>query len=79
MTTTPTSIEGLGLPYLENEQTIGALELIISLFNSQLPSAWLLKEMIEYLQLEIGSASLAFYLSFSAYSIHTTPCWIRSL
>ena len=74
MTTTLTSIRGLELLCLENEQTVRALELIISLFNSQLPSAWLIKETIEYLQLEIGSASLAFHLSFSAYGIYATLC-----
>ena len=73
------SINGLGLFYLESEYLLEATDLIISLFTSKLPLSFLLWESLEYLQLETGSATSVFHLSFKVFGYLTTLCWIRSV
>ena len=79
MTTYHVVVGGLGLGLLEVEQTTEALNLVISLFDSLTPLSYLLKESLEYMQLESGLSKPVLEAKFSLFRKLVTPCWLSSL
>jgi len=79
MTTSHIAVGGLGLGLLEIEQTTKAINLVISLFDLPTPSSFLLKESLEYMQLEAGIEKLILETKFEVFGKLVTPCWLRSL
>ena len=49
-----TAVGGLGLGSMEYEQTMEAINLFVSLYQSATPSAQLLKDSLELMQVEVG-------------------------
>ena len=72
-------VGGLGLGLLEVEQTMEVINLVISLFDSLTPLSYLLKESLEYMQLESGLSKLVLEAKFSLFRKLVTPCWLSSL
>ena len=58
---------GLGLESLEVELTTEAINLVISLFDSLTLSTYLLKESLEYMQLESGLSKPVLEAKFSLF------------
>ena len=62
---------------LEIEQDIEALELIINTYTSKLTTSKLLKQSIEYAQLEVGVEESVFLSDFKKYRALATEGWIK--
>ena len=74
MISAPISLGGLGLPSLEVEQLVEAINLITTLFGSKTPSYPLLCDLLELMQLEIGLGYPVVEANFDLYGHLITPC-----
>ena len=79
MIISPCSVCGLGFRSLTQEQFISCLELITSLYNSDSPSAILLTESIENLQIESGLSSLVLLSLYFTFHYLTTETWLSAI
>ena len=64
---------------LKVEQGIEALRLIVNICTLILPISKLLKQSIEYTQLEVGVKESVFLLDFKKYRGLATEGWIKSV
>ena len=79
MVTAPESIRGLGLPSMETQQIIEAIDLILLLYNSPSPVKYLLRESLELLQLESSSVNPVLEENHEKYKGLITRSWIQSV
>jgi len=75
----PIYIRGFGMKSLEVEQCIESISLMISYFNSELPTNKLIKHSLELLQLETGYDSPILLSSYNKLSFLETDSWLKSL
>ena len=73
MRSLPTFLGGLNLQLLEVEAIVYVIHHLVSLYSSETPTKLLLKIIIEYHQLEIGTDTQIFTLDFESYGILATP------
>ena len=73
MRSLPTFLGGLYLQLLEVEAIAQAIHLLILLYSSETLTKLLLKIIIEYHQLKIGTDKQLFNLDFDSYSSLATP------
>ena len=71
MITAPVSIGGLGLHLLEHE-SLEAIGLLTLLSLSSMPSAVLIRDSLELLQLEAGVTSLVMEVGYSKFEEYIT-------
>ena len=74
-----TFLRGLNLQLLEVEAIAHTIHHLVSLYSSETPTKLLLKTIIEYHQLEIGTEIQIFTLDFNSYGILATSTWITLL
>ena len=67
---------GLGLGSLEVEQTTEEINLVILLFDSPALLLYLLKESLEYMQLELGLSKLVLEAKFSLFGKLVILYWL---
>ena len=79
MRSLPTFLKGLNLQRLEVKAIAQVIHHLVSLYSSKTLTKLLLKIIIEYYQLEIGTDKQIFTLDLDSYSILATPIWITSL
>jgi len=70
---------GLGLPDPYWEQGISAIRLFLEQANSDTTESQLLHTSLEYLHLELGTATNPLELSYDLWSPLATDCWLKSL
>ena len=75
----PELIGGLGLPSIETQQIIEAIDLILSLYNSPFLAKYLLRKSLELLQLESGSINPVLKENYEKYKGLITRSWIQSV
>ena len=66
-------ISDLGLPFLEIEQVIEMIGLVITLFPISVATSFYLRESLKLLQLELGLDSLILEAEFNKISLLTIP------
>ena len=79
MRSVPSFLGGLNLKRLEVETIAQSLHHLITLYSSDTSTQLLLKILIEYHQLELGSDKQIFSLNVDDYWELTTPTWITTL
>ena len=79
MRSLPTFLGGLNLQRLEVEAITQVIHYLVSLYSSETPTKLLLKTIIEYHQLEIGTETQIFTLDFNSYGILAMSIWITLL
>lgn len=79
MRSVPQFLGGLNLRRLEIEVIVQSLHHLISLHSTDTSTCTLLKTLIEYHQLEVGSDKQIFSLKVEDYYDLTTPTWITTL
>ena len=75
----PAHLGGLNLRSAEVEALAQAIHHLISLYEADTPTQLLLKTIIEYYQLELGTNKQLFSLSFDSFGSLATKTWITSL
>jgi len=70
---------GLGLPNPSWEQGISSLRLFLEHINGWSSESTLIRMSLEYLQLELGTASNPFALPYDTWSFLATDCWVKTL
>ena len=73
MRSVPTHLGGLNLQLVEVETIAQAIHHLISLYAAETPTKFLLKTIIEYYQLELGTDKQLFSLSYESFGILATP------
>ena len=68
------AVGGLGLGSLELEQMVEAINLFVSLFNSDTSSSKLLIDSLELLQVDVGLDCLVLEQDFNKYRYLVSPC-----
>ena len=61
---------------MEYEQTIEAINLFVSLYQSATPSAQLLKDSLELMQVEVGLDIPVLEANYKKFGYLVTYCWI---
>ena len=64
----------LGLGFIEYEQTVEAINLFISLYQSATPSTQLLKDSLELIQVEVGLDILVLEADYKKFGHLVTCC-----
>ena len=75
----PSHLGGFNLRTLKIEQYIESIEIVISYFNSCLPTSKLLRQSLEYMQLESGLDVPVLLSSYKDFRILCTEGWLKSL
>ena len=79
MITSYVAVRDLGLGSLEVEQIVEVVNLIISLFESPTLASYLLRESLEYMQLESGLSTPVLESKFSVFRKLVILCWLSLL
>ena len=74
MITVPLSVGGLKLLSIEVQQMVEAIDLFISLYNSQSPAKFLLRDSLELLQLELGLITPVLEENYQMFNDLVTKC-----
>ena len=75
----PVYLGGLNLQSIEVEAIAQAIHHLISLYTADMPTKLLLKIIIEYHQLELGTDTQLFFLSYASFGALATSIWITIL
>ena len=75
----PVYLGGLNLRSIEVEAIAQSIHHLISLYIADTPSKLLLKTIIEYHQLELGTDTQLFSLSYASFGALATSTWITNL
>ena len=70
------TVGGLGLGSMEYEQTVKAINLFISLYQSAISSTQLLKDSLELIQVEVGLDISVLEADYKKFGYLVTYCWI---
>ena len=73
------TVAGLGLGSMEYERVVEVVNLFILLYHSSTPSAPLLNESLELIQVEVGINTLVLEADYRLFSFLATKCWVQSL
>ena len=75
----PVHLGGLNLQSIEVEVIVQAIHHLILLYTADTPTKLLLKTIIEYHQLELGTDTQLFSLSYASFGALAIPTWIITL
>ena len=72
-------VRGICLGSIEYEQIVEAINLFVSLYHLATPSALLLCESLELMQIKVGIDILVLKADYKSFGYLASRCWIQSL